>query len=206
MFKDESQLMAMAKIAKENLSKQQVVEDNSGEDIYEEIRNMAYGDDSDVNFDNSLNGNVPRIENDTNDYDYNYDEISGEANQDYYDSYPDYNIESDASNRIFPGGPNKAMLDSWKKQWEGYGMFITEIADIKFVFRTLNRVEYKQIVALQNIDALQREEIICETVTLWPLQFTWDEMATGKAGIPSTYAEIIMSKSGFTKEYSIQVL
>lgn len=107
---------------------------------------------------------------------------------------------------LFVGGPTKSQLDSWKKQWEGYDIYVTEIQEQYFIFRTLNRFEYKQIVALPNVDALQREEIICETVTLFPYSYKWDVMAKEKAGLPSTFSQIIMEKSGFTNEYSIEVL
>lgn len=107
---------------------------------------------------------------------------------------------------LFVGGPTKTQLDSWKKQWQGYDVMLTEIQNQYFIFRTLNRFEYKQIVALPNIDALQREEIICETVTLFPQNYKWDLMAKDKAGIPSTFSQIIMEKSGFTNEYAIEVL
>lgn len=107
---------------------------------------------------------------------------------------------------LFPNGPTKTQIDSWKKQWEGYDIYAVEVMNQYFVFRTINRFEYKQLVALQNVDPLQREEIICETVTLWPRTYKWDVIAIEKAGIPSTFAQIIMDKSGFTKEYSIQVL
>lgn len=107
---------------------------------------------------------------------------------------------------LFVGGPTKTQLDSWKKQWQGYDIYVTEIQGQYFIFRTLNRFEYKQVVALQNVDALQREEIICETVTLYPNNYDWSAMAKEKAGIPSTYSQIIMEKSGFTDEYAIEVL
>lgn len=107
---------------------------------------------------------------------------------------------------LFLGGPTKSQLDSWKKQWEGADIFVTEIQEQYFIFRTLNRFEYKQIVALPNVDALQREEIICETVTLFPYTYKWDSMAKDKAGVPSTLSQIVMEKSGFTNEYSIEVL
>lgn len=107
---------------------------------------------------------------------------------------------------LFPGGPGRSQIQAWKKEWEGYDLYVTEVLNETFVFRTLNRFEYKQLISLQKIDALQREEIICQTVTLWPDEYTWKEMATSKAGIPSTYSDIIMEKSGFTKDYAIQVI
>ena len=107
---------------------------------------------------------------------------------------------------IFPGGPLKSEVDSLKKLNAGYRLHVVEIDGDFFVFRTLNRFEYKQIVAMENTNPLQREEIICETVTLWPEEYNWKQMATDRAGLPSTYATVIMEKSGFIKDYSVQVL
>ena len=106
---------------------------------------------------------------------------------------------------LFPGGPTSTELDLMKKEWEGYDIYIIELLNkYTFIFRTLSRFEYKQLVALQNVDALQREEIICEAAVLWPKQFNATVMAPEKAGIPSTLSEIIMDKSGFTKDFAVQ--
>jgi hypothetical protein len=51
-----------------------------------------------------------------------------------------------------------------------------------------------------------REETICQTVTLWPGDYNYKDMAVQKAGIPSTLSEIIMEKSGFTKNYAVEEL
>lgn len=107
---------------------------------------------------------------------------------------------------IFPNGPLQSEINSWKKQYIGYDIYATEVCGDYFVFRTLNRFEYKQIVALQNTDPLMREEIICETCTLFPPTYKWNTMATGKAGVPATYSQIIMEKSGFTKDYYVSIL
>ena len=107
---------------------------------------------------------------------------------------------------LFDGGPLKSQIDSWKKMYKGHDIYVVEILDQQFVFRTLNRFEYKQLVSLQNVDELQREEIICETVTLFPEQYDWKLIANERAGIPSTFSSIIMEKSGFTSDYAIQVL
>lgn len=106
---------------------------------------------------------------------------------------------------IFPGGPRPSDIQVWKKEYPDYKIYVTQIEDEFFVFRTLNRYEYKQIIAI-DLDQLQREEMICETCILFPQKYTWKEMYLQKAGIPSTLATIIMEKSGFTKEYAIQVL
>lgn len=188
------ELDALATKAKEQLKEQgkNIEIDNSDEDIYKDI----LSDDNDYN-DTKLD-----IEIDSSDIDYDklyY--ISREKFQE--EEVPTLNQYDEL---LFPGGPGKLQIDTWKKDWEGYDIYITEILNQTFIFRTINRFEYKQLITLQNVDALQREEVICQTVTLWPENYTWKEMATTLAGIPSTYAEIIMEKSGFTKDYAIQVL
>lgn len=105
---------------------------------------------------------------------------------------------------LFPGGPTKSEINLWKKEWDGYDIYVTEILKETFIFRTLNRYEYKQLVSFIDINGLQREETICATCTLWPKNYDYQTMATTKAGIPSTYSEIIMEKSGFTKDFAIQ--
>lgn len=107
---------------------------------------------------------------------------------------------------LFEGGPGISQVDLWKKQYTKEKVFHTQILDRHFVFRTLNRFEYKQIVAIENIDALYREEIICHTCVLWPYNYDFKKMAAEDSGYPSTLAQIIMENSGFTKEYGIEVL
>ena len=117
----------------------------------------------------------------------------------------DYFIDPDDT-PIFENGPGISMIDMWKKQFTKEKIFHTQILDKHFVFRTLNRYEYKQIVAIENIDALYREEIICKTCVLWPQNYDFKKMAAEDSGYPSTLAQIIMENSGFTKEYGIEVL
>ena len=107
---------------------------------------------------------------------------------------------------IFEDGPGISQVEIWKKQFSKEKIFHTQILEKHFVFRTLNRYEYKQIVAIENIDALYREEIICKTCVLWPYNYDFKRMAGEDSGYPSTLAQIIMENSGFTKEYGIEVL
>ena len=107
---------------------------------------------------------------------------------------------------IFEDGPGISQVEIWKKQFSKEKIFHTQILEKHFVFRTLNRYEYKQIVAIENIDALYREEIICKTCVLWPYNYDFKIMAGEDSGYPSTLAQIIMENSGFTKEYGIEVL
>ena len=204
-------LNEIARLANEQLNSQNNEKNiPKDEDIYKDLRqenneDKYYNDSYDNNEDYSSIDNI----NIKNQPDFNEQEeydIKTEPGDNYYNNYPEHNIDSNFSSPIFEGGPTKELIDIWKKQWKGYEIFLVELPGEVFVCRTLNRYEYKQIIALDNIDALQREEIICEKVTLWPSNVTWENMAVGKAGTPSTLAEIIMSKSGFSKEYNIQVL
>lgn len=107
---------------------------------------------------------------------------------------------------LFEGGPPVGQVALWKKQFTKEKVYHTQILERHFIFRTLNRFEYKQIVAIDNIDALYREEIICATCILWPRNYDFKKMAEEDSGYPSTLAQIIMENSGFTKEYGIEVL
>lgn len=188
---DHNNMDAMAQAARESLKKQKQ-EVNPNVNYYQDMMDESEQDNQsyDIKRNPATNEQRPNIHN--------------TPGQDYYEQdIPEIN---EFDQPIFPGGPLLSQINSWKKQYEGYDVYVTNIGEQYFVFRTLNRFEYKQIVSLQNTDPLMREEIICETCTLWPSEYKWDRMATGKAGVPSTYSQIIMEKSGFTKEYAIQVL
>ena len=189
---DAAALNAMAQKAKEQLNEQQSAEENLYADFIE---------DNEGNTENVTEWSRDILTEPSETIEY--PSISSIPSEEDYEERPQINPYDTV---LFPGGPLQSQVDSWKKQWTGYDIFASEIADNMFIFRTLNRFEYKQIVSLPNTDPLIREEIICETVTLWPEKYDWKRMATDKAGIPSTLAQVIMEKSGFTKEFSIQVL
>jgi hypothetical protein len=185
-------LMNAAKIKLEAQQKQNEIQQ---EDIYAELKNeMNYDDTQDVTINNSPNINY-------NDSDY---QIKHDINDNLEENIMDYIDPDDAS--IFEGGPGFSQIQIWKKQFTKEKIFHTQILEKHFVFRTLNRFEYKQIVAIENIDALHREEIICNTCVLWPQNYNFKYMASHDSGYPSTLAQIIMENSGFTKEYGIEIL
>ena len=190
--------------AKESLIKQQkaINEANNSnnietEDLYADLRDEAdetYSEN--VNSDNNTNYKLKNIP----DEQYEYEKLDNSNNE------SDYEYNANISEN-FPGGPTMQQINAWKKQYGNkYTIFVIKIEDMYFVARNINRYEYKQLVALENVDALQREEIICETAILFPYNVAWNTIATDKAGLPSTLSEIIMTKSGFTKEYMIQVI
>lgn len=182
MDQNMTDLMNAAKLKLEAQQKQE----NSGEDIYADMR-AEMEEEPEVQY------APPRY----SQSDYNI-EYEPQAEEEYY-------IDPDDT-PIFDGGPGISQIDLWKKQYTKEKIFHTQILDKHFVFRTLNRFEYKQIVAIENIDALYREEIICQTCVLWPFNYNFKKMAAEDSGYPSTLAQIIMENSGFTKEYGIEVL
>ena len=113
---------------------------------------------------------------------------------------------NDEDFQIYENGPYFSQIEIWKKHYGQGHVLHTQIIDKHFIFRTLNRFEYKQIVAMQNVDALMREEIICSTCVLHPRNYDFKSMAANEAGYPSTLSKIIMENSGFTAEYGIEVL
>ena len=173
--------------AKLKLEAQQKQSEENAEDIYAEMRA-------------EVDEEAPVIQRaqyaESEDYDIQYGPTYSEQ---------EYSIDPN-DNPIFENGPGISQVELWKKQYSKEKIFHTQILDKHFVFRTLNRFEYKQIVAIENIDALHREEIICTTCVLWPYNYNFKKMASEDSGYPSTLAQIIMENSGFTKEYGIEVL
>lgn len=106
--------------------------------------------------------------------------------------------------RVFPGGPYQSQINSWKKMYGDVFMF--ELGRQRYVWRTINRYEYKEIVAVANTDPLMREEMICETCVLFPESYTFEEMANGNGGVPAALSEAIMEKSGFTRNFDVKRL
>lgn len=116
-----------------------------------------------------------------------------------------YSLQYDEE-AIYEGGPTPSHLNIWKQQFPHSQIMHTKILERDFVVRSMNRYEYKQLVAIPNIDALTREEIICKTCVLWPMNYDYRTMAMQDSGYPGTLAQIIMEASGFTNEYGIEVL
>ena len=167
--------------------------ENSSEDIYASMKTEMNEQEYEM-----PNPEIKR-EVDYGDEEFNIQHVSNN-NYDY-----EYSIDPNDT-PIFEDGPGISQVEIWKKQFSKEKIFHTQILEKHFVFRTLNRYEYKQIVAIENIDALYREEIICKTCVLWPYNYDFKRMAGEDSGYPSTLAQIIMENSGFTKEYGIEVL
>jgi hypothetical protein len=121
------------------------------------------------------------------------EELRQEGNIEVNDN-PD--TEQDGDKEIYEGGPTFNQLEAWKSQFKA--IYLTEFDDENvFIWRALNRKEYKDVMKIDNADQFYKEERICEKCVLWPQNFSFLAMSGGKAGIPSYIAEQIMDKSGF---------
>jgi hypothetical protein len=183
----------LTRAAKLKLDAQKKQAEQTGVDIYADIRNEAETEEY-----GTYPSLVPTPENMMN-------PTEGLQFQDN----TDYNVENpigDDDYQIYENGPFNSQIQLWKKQYGEGHVLHTQIIERHFIFRTINRFEYKQLVAMENVDALMREEIICATCVLHPRNYNFKVMANDEGGYPGTLAQIIMEASGFTKEYGIEVL
>lgn len=77
-------------------------------------------------------------------------------------------------------------------QQQHRNVFIHQIDGEVFIFRTLGRGEYKELLMDQRISDLEKEEVMCETCLLWPEQYDFQDC---DAGVPATLAQAIMKNS-----------
>ena len=104
---------------------------------------------------------------------------------------------------IFPGGPTWEEVNLWKVQFPKSKIFVFNLCDDGFVVRTINRVEYKNIVARTDLNAITREEQIAFQCCLFP-KFDAAIMGEGGAGIPAAIAQFVMEESGFSPVQEVQ--
>lgn len=116
------------------------------------------------------------------------DEGFGVDPQSFYDN--------DGDEVLFPEGPKMTKVEEWKSRFGA--VYLTEFDEEVFLWRTLTRKEYKDVMKVQQADTYYKEERICDRCILWPEEYNFVKMTHGKAGVPSLISEQIMDKSGFT--------
>jgi hypothetical protein len=109
---------------------------------------------------------------------------------------PDELVGPNGEELLFPNGPSVAQVEEWKSQFNDE-VYLTEFEEDIFLWRPITRKEYKQVMKINNADSYYKEERICDTVILYPMDYNFMSMASGKAGIPTLLAELVMEKSGF---------
>lgn len=114
-----------------------------------------------------------------------------------YQEPPKENIEEIPKNQpIFAGGPTRNKVEEWKQK---YGeIFSIEFGDDTYIYRSINRMEYKNILNTEgNATRFWREERMTELAVLWPEDYDNNDIAEGKAGVPTVLSEWVMRSSGF---------
>ena len=108
------------------------------------------------------------------------------------------------SEEVFPDGPTKNQIENWKQQ---YGdVYLTEFDSETFVWRTLSRLEYKELMNQGNQSEWEGEENVVATCVLWPENYGPEDISDGKAGVPSILSDQVMAKSGFVAKKRAQKL
>lgn len=102
-------------------------------------------------------------------------------------------------------GPTVEDIDIWKKQYPTAKIFRTVIAGEQYIYKTLNRVEYKNIISRNDLNAITREEVITHTCCLWP-RLDAKAIGEGPAGNVASLAQIIMRTSGFDEPEELERL
>lgn len=101
------------------------------------------------------------------------------------------------SEEIFEGGPTYDQVEDWKAR-NNDEVYVSEFDADVFVWRPLRRKEYRDIHRMEGQkDEFYIEEAICRTCVLWPENYAQQAMVFGKAGIPTTLANLITERSGF---------
>jgi hypothetical protein len=100
----------------------------------------------------------------------------------------------------YEDAPDEAILEAWKSTYGKF--FISSILgdDTIFLWRTINRTEYKQLIntgVAKNQNSY--EDAIVRKCVLWP-KVTSEAMAGSDAGVVPTLAKQILYKSGFVSD------
>ncbi len=100
----------------------------------------------------------------------------------------------------YEDAPDEALLEAWKSTYGKF--FVSSILgdDVIFIWRTLNRTEYKQLAnsgVVKNQNSY--EEAVIRKCVLWP-KVSQEGMAASDAGVVPTLAKQILFKSGFVSE------
>ncbi|MFS1019734.1 hypothetical protein [Enterococcus casseliflavus] len=117
------------------------------------------------------------------------------VNEEVEEIVEDLNEQED-DGRLFPGGPNEEEIEELKVKTGGE-LFMTRIIDSYYLWRPLKRLEYREIMRIENADSYFREEKICEKCVVYPKNAA-KELRLGRAGIATLLSEVISEESGFT--------
>jgi hypothetical protein len=105
-------------------------------------------------------------------------------------------FDGDGNELLFPGGPALTKIEEWKSLHGD--VYLTEFDEDVYLWRSLRRKEYKDIMKINGADQYYKEERIVDKVMLYPENYNFISMTNGKAGVPTLLSELVMEKSGFS--------
>lgn len=89
------------------------------------------------------------------------------------------------------------MLSYYKNLYSGHKIIYVRFLDLEFVFRTLTKQEYKNVLYINSMNSQKDlEDAICQAALLYPEDYDFSQ--GGHAGIPETVAYEIQDLSGFS--------
>ena len=106
---------------------------------------------------------------------------------------------------VAESGPTLEDIELWRKQYPKAKIFRVSITNEQYFYKTLNRVEYKNIIGRNDLNAISREEVIAHTCCLWP-RLDAQTIGEGPAGNIASLAQIIMRTSGFDEPEEVERL
>lgn len=104
--------------------------------------------------------------------------------------------------QVHVNGPTRKEIEGWKEKYGVKKISMIVVGGDIFVFRTLKRPEYREVLRNQELTALDREEIFAEKCTLYPYNFSTDN-DDFDAGIYTILSDAIIDRSGFTSTTGI---
>lgn len=100
---------------------------------------------------------------------------------------------------VVEGGPTRQEVEEWKDKYGN--VYFTPFEGEIFIWRTLSRPEYREVIRNTELNMLDREEIITDKCVLFPRNYSCQTYTSkGRAGVPSLLSEMIMDKSGFVAQ------
>lgn len=107
--------------------------------------------------------------------------------------------EEEWNSPVVRNGPTRREVEGWKERYNGL-VYFTPFDGEVFVWRTLQRPEYREIISNTTLTALDREELFTEKCVLFPYDFSLEKIKKHRAGVPSLLSEMLMDKSGFVAQ------
>lgn len=126
------------------------------------------------------------------------EQIENNSNQVFVGADGTEYTQQEWNSPVVRNGPTRGEVENWKKQYGS--IYMTPFDDEIYVWRTLQRPEYREIIRDTALTALDREEKFTEKCVLYPYGFSLEKIKESRAGIPSLLAEMIMEKSGFVSQ------